>query len=119
MFMVIVLSVVGILLPIWLFQWWMYRKYGASPSVMDRLLGDDGYTARWGHKHFEELQNRQPGEAEKRKPEHHTYIPSRKQPATRQDMRPRVLRLEDTDRDDDAPPVPLSELLPDDDKQRN
>ena len=119
MLMVIILTVVGILLPIWLFQWWMYRKYGASPSVMDRLLGDEGYTARWGRKHFEDLQTRQPGEAEKRKPEPHTYIPSRTQSPPQDTTRPRVSRLEDTDQDDNEAPVPLSELLADDSKRNN
>jgi hypothetical protein len=115
MLMVIILTVVGILLPIWLFQWWMYRKYGASPSVMNRLLGDDGYTARWGRKHFEDLQTRQPGEAEKRKPDYSSYAPARTQP--QDDTRPRVSRLDDSNRDDDAPPVPLSELLSDEAKR--
>jgi hypothetical protein len=29
-------------------------------------------------------------------------------------MRPRIARLDDSDRDDEAPPVPLSDLLKDD-----
>lgn len=108
--LLIILSIIGLLAPVLIFQWWMYRSYGASPSLMDRLFGDDGYTARWGRKHYNSLHKRKPGEAEKRKRE----TPQRLPPA--EDMRPRIARLDDSGRDDDAPPVRLSELLEDDSK---
>ena len=116
--LLIILAIVGMLLPVLLFQWWLYRSYGASPSLVDRLFGEDGYTAQWGRRHYNKLQERQPGEAEKRKQKDRAYptYPSADTAQQRppvEDMRPRIARLDDTAADDDAPPVPLSELLAD------
>ena len=74
---------------------------------------DDSHTQAQQHVRTESGQSR----SEKRKRDRGSRQPRHAKPA--EDVRPRIPRLEDNDRDDNAPPVPLSELLHDENDTQN
>ena len=97
---------IGLAVPILLFRWVLQKYVGSDRGMIDTA---DDYGRGWGDAHWQRLNNRQPGEAEKRKPSH-DFEGARIQAAPTPLHKPEPSRLAVKD---DAKPVPLSDLLPD------
>ena len=97
---------IGLVVPVLLFRWFLQKYVGSDRSTLDTT---EDYGRGWGDAHWQRLNNRQPGEAEKRKSSH-DFEGAQIQAAPTPQHIPDTSRLAAKDNSD---PVPLSDLLKD------
>ncbi|MDQ7024138.1 MAG: hypothetical protein Q9P01_04485 [Anaerolineae bacterium] len=112
----LLLFIIGLVAPILLFRWLLRKYVGSDEGTLDRV---EGYARGWGDAHWQQLNNRQQGEAEK--PKHsHAFEGARIRAEPSPMHMPQPSRLSVSE---DADPIPLSDLLPDllldEDSQQN
>jgi hypothetical protein len=103
---------IGLVVPILLFRWFLQKYVGSDKGTIDTA---ESYGRGWGDAHWQRLNNRQSGEAEKSKPTHDFE-------GARIQASPTPMHIPDTSRlavEDNSDPVPLSDLLQDEKSKKS